>query len=71
MVRFATYGEWVRAVEDFMACRGFTANEQEAVFSESVLRATPRLERDGISAAQRASGDAAIQATNQSPMRTT
>jgi L-fuconolactonase len=71
MVRFTTYGEWVRAVEDFMACRGFTANEQEAVFSESVLQATPRLERDAIvSTAQRPSGDAAIQATNQSPMRT-
>jgi L-fuconolactonase len=43
MLRFATYTDWVRAVEAFVTSRGLGGAEQAAIFGGNVLRANPRL----------------------------
>ena len=43
LTRFATYGEWVRAVETELAARRLSAAEVEAIFAGNVQRANPRL----------------------------
>ena len=41
--RFASYAEWVRFVEAFLAERRLSESEQAAVFAGNALRANPRL----------------------------
>lgn len=43
LLRFATYAEWVRAVEDFVARRGLARDDADALFAGNALRANPRL----------------------------
>ena len=43
MLRFATYEQWVEAVEALLARRGLSHEEQEALFAGNVLRANPRM----------------------------
>jgi L-fuconolactonase len=44
MTRFGTYGEWVEAVETFLAKHSLSAAEIDAVFGGNARRANPRLE---------------------------
>jgi L-fuconolactonase len=44
MLRFATYEAWVHAVEAFMAKRGLSSRQQEAILAENVRRANPRMQ---------------------------
>jgi L-fuconolactonase len=55
LVRFASYLDWVRAVEAFMDARGLAPAERDAIFAGNALRANPRLPR------MRARGDATQQ----------
>jgi L-fucono-1,5-lactonase len=43
LLRFATYTEWVRAVEAFLADRKVAPADAEAIFAGNALRANPRL----------------------------
>ncbi|HEY4138196.1 MAG TPA: amidohydrolase family protein [Casimicrobiaceae bacterium] len=43
LVRFASYVEWVRAVEALMDRRNLSAKERDAIFAGNALRAHPRL----------------------------
>jgi L-fuconolactonase len=43
LVRFATYGDWVRAVERYIAERQLSAAEIADIFAGNALRAHPRL----------------------------
>jgi L-fucono-1,5-lactonase len=43
MLRFATYGDWVQSVADFLIARGLSDAEQAAIFGGNVIRANPRL----------------------------
>jgi L-fuconolactonase len=43
LLRFATYIEWVRAVEDFLTAHRLAAGDVDAIFSGNALRANPRL----------------------------
>jgi L-fuconolactonase len=43
LLRFATYGEWVSAVADFVSERGLSVPERDAIFGGNALRANPRL----------------------------
>jgi L-fuconolactonase len=43
LVRFATYGDWVRAVERYIAERQLSAAEIANIFAGNALRAHPRL----------------------------
>lgn len=43
LVRFASYGEWVRSVERFLADRRLDASDIAAIFGGNALRANPRL----------------------------
>jgi L-fuconolactonase len=43
LVRFASYGEWVRAVDALLLARGATRADIDAVFEGNVGRANPRL----------------------------
>jgi len=44
MLRFATYEAWVQAVEAFMAKRGLSSRQQDAILAENVRRAHPRMQ---------------------------
>lgn len=61
MLRFATYGDWVDAVEREIAARQLSAAESHAIFAGTALRAHPRLRVPG---AQAPSLSAARSATN-------
>jgi L-fuconolactonase len=50
MLRFATYADWVHAVEEFLADRRLSASEQAAIFAGNALHANPRLNIDGETA---------------------
>jgi len=43
LLRFATYGEWVRAVEAFFAERRLSEAQQAAILAGNALRANPRI----------------------------
>jgi len=43
LLRFATYTDWVRAVEDFVARRGLPRDDVDAIFAGNALRANPPL----------------------------
>ena len=43
LLRFASYGDWVAAVEAFLARSGLDAAQTAAVFAGNALRANPRL----------------------------
>jgi L-fuconolactonase len=43
LVRFASYSDWVRTVDDFLARRGVAACDVDAIFAGNVRRANPRL----------------------------
>jgi hypothetical protein len=43
LVRFATYGDWVRAVERYVTERQLSVAEIADVFAGNALRAHPRL----------------------------
>ncbi len=43
LLRFATYTEWVRAVEEFLAQREVAPADVAAIFAGNALRANPRL----------------------------
>jgi len=47
MLRFATYREWVTAVEDFLAGKRLSDAEQAAIFAGNAVRANPRLNLAG------------------------
>jgi L-fuconolactonase len=53
LLRFATYGEWVHAVEAFITSRRLPATEIDAIFSGNAMRANPRLRVPGTTAAAR------------------
>jgi len=44
MVRFAEYGGWVDAVDDFLRRRGVAAADVDAIFGVNALRANPRMD---------------------------
>jgi L-fuconolactonase len=44
MLRFATYADWVRAVEAFCDRHRLSAAERNAIWAGNVRRATPRLD---------------------------
>jgi L-fuconolactonase len=43
LLRFATYGDWVRAVEDFLSARDLADSAVDAVFAGNARRANPLL----------------------------
>ena len=43
LVRFASYADWVRTVDAFLAGRGASRHETDAIFAGNVRRANPRL----------------------------
>jgi hypothetical protein len=43
LVRFASYTEWVQAVDAFLLGRGATRDQVDAIFEHNVRRANPRL----------------------------
>lgn len=43
LLRFATYSEWVGAVEDFVAAKKLQASDVAAIFAGNATRANPRL----------------------------
>ncbi len=43
LVRFASYADWVHAVDAFLERRGATRHERDAIFAGNVRRANPRL----------------------------
>ena len=43
LVRFASYADWVNTVDDFLARRGATREEIDAIFERNVRRANPCL----------------------------
>ena len=43
LVRFASYAEWVQAVDAFLLGRGATRDQIDAIFEDNVRRANPRL----------------------------
>ena len=43
LLRFATYREWVGAVEEFLADRALSATDRDAIFAGNACRANPRL----------------------------
>lgn len=43
LMRFATYGAWVRAVESFLDAKRLSAVERAAIFAGNALRANPRM----------------------------
>jgi L-fuconolactonase len=43
LVRFASYADWVNTVDDFLARRGATRDEIDAIFERNVRRANPCL----------------------------
>ncbi|HZQ63290.1 MAG TPA: amidohydrolase family protein [Casimicrobiaceae bacterium] len=43
LLRFATYGDWVRAVETFLDERRLTRGERAAIFGDNAVAAHPRL----------------------------
>lgn len=45
LLRFASYGDWVAAVEAFVARKGLDAAQTDALFAGNALRANPRLAR--------------------------
>lgn len=47
LLRFATYAEWVRAVEDFLTAQRLPATDIDAIFSGNAIRANPRLRVPG------------------------
>jgi len=44
LLRFATYGEWVQYVDEYLAARRLTADESAAVMAGNAREANPRLE---------------------------
>jgi L-fuconolactonase len=58
MLRFATYEDWVREVERFVAARGLGAADVDAIFAANVLRANPRLAAPVTGAASAKAGRA-------------
>jgi L-fuconolactonase len=44
LLRFATYGEWVQYVDEYVAARRLTADESAAVMAGNAREANPRLE---------------------------
>jgi L-fuconolactonase len=44
LVRFATYTEWVRTVEDFVQRRELAQSDVDAIFAGNVIAANPRLD---------------------------
>jgi L-fuconolactonase len=44
LLRFATYGDWVRAVEDFLSARALSDSAVDAVFAGNARRANPLLQ---------------------------
>jgi len=53
LLRFATYGEWVQAVEAFLTSRRLAATDIDAIFSQNAMRANPRLRVPGTTPAAR------------------
>jgi L-fuconolactonase len=45
LLRFATYAEWVGAVETFCDRHALAAHERDAIFAGNALRSAPRLDR--------------------------
>ena len=43
LLRFATYRDWVAAVEHFLAAQGLSEDDVAAIFSGNALRANPLL----------------------------
>ena len=43
LVRFASYSDWVRTVDQFLAHRGVASHDVDAIFAGNVRRANPRL----------------------------
>jgi len=50
LLRFATYGDWVNAVEALLHAHGATATESDAVFCHNAIASQPRLVAPGGSA---------------------
>lgn len=46
LLRFATYAQWVHAVEHFLASRRLSGTERDAIFARNAIRANPRLRLD-------------------------
>ena len=44
LTRFARYGEWTRAVEDFLETRRLAPRDRDAILGGNALRANPRLD---------------------------
>jgi predicted TIM-barrel fold metal-dependent hydrolase len=44
LLRFATYGEWVQYVDEYVAARRLTADESAAVMAGNAREANPRLD---------------------------
>jgi len=64
LLRFATYGDWVSAVEDFMAARRLPAADIDAIFSGNALCANPRLRKPAAGAGSRTSRTRAATSSN-------
>jgi hypothetical protein len=43
LLRFATYADWVHAVERYVAARGLAPDDVEALFAGNARAANPRL----------------------------